>query len=61
VASFGNTEVKRSLLQIAHLRRRKSRCIAIGKPASVLFGCGTDGGDKIFLWCVCFFFVVFFF
>jgi hypothetical protein len=30
---FGNTEVKKSLLQIAHLHCHKLRCIAIGKPA----------------------------
>jgi hypothetical protein len=30
VAIFRNTEVKKSLPQIAHLRCHKSRCIAIG-------------------------------
>jgi hypothetical protein len=30
---FGHTEVKKSLPQIAHLCCRKSRFIAIGKPA----------------------------
>jgi hypothetical protein len=32
-ASFGNTEVKKSLPQIGHLCCRKLRCITIRKPS----------------------------